>query len=69
MDLRRVLKFNGSLGMTIPNKYSSVLNLHWHDYIEIYLADAETIVVRRHKATRRKELPNGEIEFPTPATT
>ena len=69
MELRRVLKFNGTMGMTIPNKFSSVLGLHWQDYVEIYLADTETIVVRKHKEPKRKEFPHGTTEHPITATT
>ena len=68
MDLRRVLKFNGTLGMTIPNKLTSVLGLHWKEYVEVYLADKETIVVKRHKPIKRKDLPNGNAEYTTPTS-
>mgnify|MGYP001582766351 CR=1 FL=1 len=67
MELRRVLKFNGTMGMTIPNKFSSVLGLHWKEYVEIYLADKETIVVRKHQPTKRKDLTDGQIKSSTAA--
>lgn len=68
MDIRRVLKFNGTLGMTIPNKYTRVLDLHWQDHVEIYLADKETIVVRKHKVPKRQKGDFGNIEYPFTAT-
>ncbi len=67
MELRRVLKFNGTLGMTIPNKFAAVLGLHWQEYVEIYLADKNTIIVQRHEPTKRKDLPNGNREYTIPA--
>ncbi len=67
MELRRVLKFNGTLGMTIPNKFSGVLGLHWKEYVEIYLADKNTIMVRRHEPQKGKELPDGNREYTIPA--
>ena len=68
MDLRRVLKFNGTLGLTLPNKYTRILGLHWKDYVEIYLADDKTIVIRKHKEPKRKESLNDYKGYSTPAT-
>ena len=68
MDIRRVLKFNGTLGMTIPNKYSRVLDIHWQDYVEIYLADKDTLVVRKHKVLKQKGGEYGTTEYPITAT-
>ena len=61
MDLRRVLKFIGTLGMTMPQKFTSVLGLHWKDYLEVYLVDSETIAIRKHKEPKKKGLPHGEF--------
>lgn len=62
MDIRRVLKFNGTLGMTLPNRLSRVLDLHWKDYVEIYLADGETLLIRKHPVTELKMDEHGPIE-------
>lgn len=67
MEIRRVLKFNGTLGMTLPNKFSRVLGLHWQEYVEIYLADKETLVVRKHKVTKYKKGDYGQNEYPITA--
>ena len=67
MELRRVLKFNGTLGLTLPNKFSRVLDLHWQEYVEITLEDDDTIVVRKHKILKRRELDNGSEKYPTSA--
>lgn len=49
MELRRVLGFNGTVGLTLPRKFSTRLDLHWKDYVEIYLRDGETIIIKKHK--------------------
>ena len=49
MQLRRVLRFNGSVGFTLPVAHSRILKLHWKDYVEIYLKDDETLIVRKHR--------------------
>lgn len=48
MKLRSVLRFNGSVGFTIPREFKEILGLHWKDHVEIYLKDDKTIVVRKH---------------------
>lgn len=68
MEIRRVLKFNGTLGMTLPNKYSKVLQLHWQDYVEIYLADEGTLIVRKHKVPKLKKGDYAETEYSIAAT-
>ena len=52
MDLRRVLKFNGSLGLTLPMKLARLLKLHWKDYLEVYFVDPDKIVIKRHNETK-----------------
>ena len=69
MDIRKVLKFNGTLGMTLPNKYTKVLDLHWGHYVEIYLADKETIVVRKHAVPKSKKGDYGDTEYQPSTTT
>ena len=48
MILRHVLKFDQSLGFTLPKKIAEVMEIHWHDYVEIYLIDDEHLVLRKH---------------------
>jgi len=54
MKLRRVLRFNGSVGFTLPVELARILELHWKDYVEVYLKDDETLIVRKHKAEEFK---------------
>ena len=63
MELRRVLRFNGTLGLTLPTKFSRVLDLHWQDYVEVYLADAGTLVIRKHKLLVKKRGEHGATEY------
>lgn len=48
MELRRVLKFNGSVGLTLPSKFAKALDLHWKDYVEISLAGGGNIIIKKH---------------------
>lgn len=52
MELRRALKFNGSLGLTLPMKFARALNLHWKDHLEIYFVEPDKIVIKKHKAIK-----------------
>ncbi|KKL96306.1 hypothetical protein LCGC14_1845770, partial [marine sediment metagenome] len=47
MELRRVLRFNKTLGFTLPSKYSKQLNLHWKDYVDIQLKNNNTIIIKK----------------------
>lgn len=67
MEIRRVLKFNGTLGLTLPNKFSRVLDLHWQEYVEVYLADKATLVIRKHKVPKFKGGNYGTTEYPVTA--
>lgn len=49
MILRRVLKFNSTLGFTIPREYSEAMGLHWKDYVEILFIDEGKILIRKHR--------------------
>ena len=67
MELRKVLRFNGTLGLTVPNKYSRVLDLHWKDYLEVSLQDNETIIVRKHQLPNKRKEDNEEGKHPPSA--
>jgi len=49
MTLRKVLVFNTSLGLTLPPEYAEALGIQKGDYLELYLRDKETVVIKRHK--------------------
>ncbi len=48
MDLRRVLKFNKTLGVTIPRKYAEKIGIHWRDFVEVFLNDGQTVGIKKH---------------------
>lgn len=48
MIIRKVLLFGTILGLTLPKKYTSALDLNWQDYVEVYLANDHTIVIKKH---------------------
>ena len=56
MDLRRVLKFNGSLGLTLPIKFARSVGLHWKDYVELYFIDPDKIVIKKHKESENSDM-------------
>lgn len=56
MELRRVLKFNGSVGLTLPVQHAKALNLHWKDYIEVYFVSPDKVVIKKHNPSPEEKL-------------
>lgn len=54
MEIRRLLRFGNTVGLTIPKRYSTELDLHWKGYIEISLED-EHLIIRKHATTTTKK--------------
>lgn len=52
--LRKMLKFNTILGITLPKQYTNALCLAHGDYVEIYLRDNHTIVLKTHRTKAKK---------------
>ncbi len=48
MYLRKVLIFNTVLGLTLPKELTNALGLIRGSYVEVYLRDSKTVVVKRH---------------------
>lgn len=48
MKLRKVSIFNTILGITIPKEYTNALDLEKGDYVEVYLRDRKSIVIKKH---------------------
>ena len=48
-SLRSVLKFNKTLGITLPKKYAEKLGLHWKGFVEVFLVDEKTIGIKKHE--------------------
>jgi len=59
MELRRVQKFGTTVGLTLPRKFSAVLGLHWKDYVEIWLADSNTLIIKKHKVIKKGHAIDG----------
>lgn len=49
MVLRKVIKMNTVHGVSIPKEFANALGLDFGDYVEVYLRDKKTIVVKPHK--------------------
>ena len=54
MQIRKVLQFNGTMGLTLPKAFANALDLHWQDYGEIYFVNPDKINLKKHKARLEK---------------
>lgn len=48
MYLRKVLDFKGVLGATFPKEFTNSINVVKGDYVEVFLRDSKTIVIKKH---------------------
>ena len=48
MHLRKVLYFNTLLGLTLPKEFTAALGIEKGGYVEVFLRDRKTIVVKKH---------------------
>ena len=53
MTIKKILNFNGSLGITIPHEYCKTLELQSKDYVEIYFVNPDKIVIKKHHITKK----------------
>ena len=49
MVLRKLMLFSTILGITLPKEYTNALGLEKGKYIELYLKDRNTLVIKPHK--------------------
>lgn len=49
MVLRKLMLFSTILGITLPKDYTNALGLEKGQYIELYLRDRKTLVIKPHK--------------------
>lgn len=49
-DIRSVLKFNRTLGVSIPRKYCEKLGLFWRGHVRVFLVDGKTIGIKKLEA-------------------
>ncbi len=54
MRLRKVLDFKGIVGITIPKEMSNALDIVPKDYVEVYLRDKRTVVIKKHGIEPKK---------------
>lgn len=52
MEIKKLLKFNKTLGLTLPKKYCEALDLRWGDYVEVSLEREGEITIRKHRFSR-----------------
>lgn len=65
MELRKVLKFNSVLGLTLPKAYTNNLELEHHDYVEVSLSVNKTITIKKHLRYRPNKDPYGRQPITT----
>lgn len=56
MELRKVILVGHSLGVTLPKKFLKLIGTGGGQYLELFMADKDTIVVRKHKLNDRKKV-------------
>ena len=54
MNMRKVLRFNTAIGFTIPKEFAHAMGLNFGDYVEVFLRDSKTIVVKKHGVEPKK---------------
>jgi len=62
MEIRKLLKFNQTLGLTLPKKYCKALDLKWGDYVEVSLEKEGEITIRKHYVSRFDSSGHAEKE-------
>ena len=55
MYLRRLYKYNSTLGFTLPAQVARQLRLEKSDYIELWFTDAKTMILRKHELPKKPE--------------
>ena len=54
MNMRKVLQFSTAYGFTIPKEFAQSLGIKFGDYVEVFLRDAKTIVIKKHGVEPKK---------------
>jgi antitoxin component of MazEF toxin-antitoxin module len=54
MEMRKVLRFNTVLGLTLPKQFTNVMGISSGEYLEVFLANDETIVIKKHRENVNK---------------
>jgi len=53
MWLRRLYKYNSTLGLTLPKEATTHFELHRGDYLELWIHSPETIIIRNHEIPKK----------------
>lgn len=48
MELRKVIKLNSILAVTLPKAYANSMGIEKGDYAEVFMANPETLIIKRH---------------------
>ena len=59
MELRKVYKVGNAVVISVPVKFVRITGIGPGDHIEMFLADARTLVIRKHDVIQRRRSNNG----------
>lgn len=51
--MRRLLQIGSSIGVCLPKAYLRVIGAEKGDFLQVYLQDSDTLIVKRYKPTER----------------
>lgn len=54
MELRKVVRVGNSTFVGLPLAFQKALGLVPGEYVELFMSDASTLVIRKHNLTERK---------------
>lgn len=64
MEVRKVIMVGNAFAVCLPKKMLRVLRASGGDYLELHLADMNTLVIRKHKMSERR-IYNGREQQPS----
>lgn len=59
MELRKLMRMGNSHVVAIPKEFQELLGISPGEYLEMFLADQVTLVIRKHSLTDRRRAGNG----------
>lgn len=54
MEFRKVILVGNAYAVTMPKKFLKILKTSGGDYVELFMANDKTLVIRKHNANDRR---------------
>lgn len=54
MELRKVIRAGKSHAVALPKRFRDYMGIAAGDYVELFMADSKTLVIRKHSTTERR---------------